>query len=115
MSLHPQQIGEVPEETARVAKACFPKGDRSMRLRATLGTIFADHEFADLFPPKGQPAEARLPIGTGLPGAVHGRADQSASSRCRTLSHEYQLFARIGPDRSRLRFSCTLPVSHSPS
>jgi transposase len=29
-----------------------------MRLRDTLGTIFADHEFADLFPPQGQPAEA---------------------------------------------------------
>jgi transposase len=58
MSLHPQHIGEVPEETARVAKACFPKGNRSMRLRDTLGTIVADHEFAELFPPKGQPAEA---------------------------------------------------------
>jgi len=58
MSLHPEQIGEVPEETARVAKACFPKGNRSIRLRDSLGTIFADHEFADLFPRKGQPAEA---------------------------------------------------------
>src|SRR5215472_16255083 len=58
MSLHPEQIGEVPEETARVAKACFPKENRSIRLRDSLGTIFADHEFADLFPRKGQPAEA---------------------------------------------------------
>ena len=58
MSLHPEQIRGVPEKTARVAKACFPKGNRSMRLRETLGTIFADHEFADLFPRRGQPAEA---------------------------------------------------------
>lgn len=58
MSLHPEQIGEVPEETVRVAKACFPKGNRYLRLRDTLGTIFADHEFADLFPRRGQPAEA---------------------------------------------------------
>jgi hypothetical protein len=50
MSLHPEQIGEVPEETARVAKACFPKGNRYMRLRDSLGTIFDDQEFADLFP-----------------------------------------------------------------
>ncbi len=29
-----------------------------MRLRDTLGTIFEDHEFADLFPRRGKPAEA---------------------------------------------------------
>jgi transposase len=58
MSLHPENIGVVPEETVRVAKACFPKGKRSIRLRDALGTIFEDHEFADLFPRRGQPAEA---------------------------------------------------------
>jgi transposase len=58
MSLHPEKIGEIPEETARIAKACFPKGNRYIRLRETLGTIFDDHEFADLFPRRGQPAEA---------------------------------------------------------
>ena len=58
MSLHPEQIGEVPEETAHIAKACFPKGNRYIRLRDTLGTMFDDHEFVDLFPQRGQPAEA---------------------------------------------------------
>src|SRR6266567_514315 len=58
MSLQPEKIGAVPEETVRVAKACFPKGNRYTRLRDTLGTIFDDNEFADLFPRKGQPAEA---------------------------------------------------------
>jgi transposase len=58
MSLHPEKIGVVPEETARVAKACFPKGNRYIRLRDALGTIFDDNEFADLFPRRGQPAEA---------------------------------------------------------
>ena len=58
MSLHPEKIGIVPEETARVAKACFPKGNRYIRLRDTLGTIFEDSLFADLFPLRGQPAEA---------------------------------------------------------
>ncbi len=48
MSLHPEQRGEVPEETARVAKACFPKGNRSIRLRDVLGTIFDESEVADL-------------------------------------------------------------------
>ena len=58
MSLHPGKMGEVPEEPARVANACFPTGNRYMRLRDTLGTIFEDHEFADLFPRRGKPAEA---------------------------------------------------------
>ena len=58
MSLHPEQRGEVPEETARVAKACFPKGNRSIRLRDVLGTIFDESEVADLFPHRGQAAEA---------------------------------------------------------
>ena len=58
MSLQPGIMGEVPEETARVAKACIPSGRRSMRLRDTLGTIFEDHEFADLFPRRGKPAQA---------------------------------------------------------
>ncbi|HZT34879.1 MAG TPA: IS5/IS1182 family transposase, partial [Nitrososphaera sp.] len=48
----------MPEETARIAEAWFPKGNRSIRLRDALGTIFDDHEFADLFPRKGQAAEA---------------------------------------------------------
>ena len=63
MSLHPEKIGAVPEETARVAKACFPKGNRYIRLREVLGTIFDDSEFADLFPQRGQPAEAPWRLG----------------------------------------------------
>jgi len=46
------------EETARVAKASFPQGNRSLRVRDELGTIFAESEFADLFARKGQAAEA---------------------------------------------------------
>jgi len=58
MSFHPVKIGAIPEETARIAKACFPKGNRYIRLRETLGTIFEDSEFADLFTARGKPAEA---------------------------------------------------------
>jgi len=63
MSLHPEEIGSVPEETARVAKASFPKGNRYIRLREVLGTIFDDSEFADLFPQRGQPAKAPWRLG----------------------------------------------------
>lgn len=58
MSLHSDPIGPIPEETARIARAAFRKGNLCLRLRDTLGTIYHDELFADLFSPTGQPAEA---------------------------------------------------------
>jgi hypothetical protein len=50
MSLHPTPINPVPEETARVARAAFPKGNRYPEMRDVLGTIYTDELFADLYP-----------------------------------------------------------------
>ena len=58
MSLHPRTQYAVPAETARVAKACLPHGHPYLRLSDELGTLFCDHDFADLFPARGQPAVA---------------------------------------------------------
>ncbi len=58
MSLHPQQILPVPEETARVARAPFPKGNIYLQIRDTLGSIYIDEDFADLFSIRGQPAQS---------------------------------------------------------
>ena len=55
MSLKPSPIQPVPEETARVARAAFRKGNPLLKLRDELGAIFADADFADLFPRLGQP------------------------------------------------------------
>jgi transposase len=55
MSLHPQPLEPVPEDTARVARAAFPKGNPYLTLRDQLGTIFQDEDFAALFPACGQP------------------------------------------------------------
>ena len=56
MSLHPQEIPPIPEETRRVARAAFPRGNIYMRLRDELGAIYNDQLFATLFPSRGQPA-----------------------------------------------------------
>jgi transposase len=56
MSLKPELILEVPEFTAEVARAAFPKGNPYLTLRDNLGTIFEDEDFLDLFPELGQPA-----------------------------------------------------------
>src|SRR5216117_1587379 len=55
MSLHPHVIAPVPDETARVAHAAFPKGHPYLTLRDAFGTIFQDEDFATLFPAWGHP------------------------------------------------------------
>jgi hypothetical protein len=42
MSMRPKPIGPVPEGTARVAEAAFPKGNLYMQMRDVLGTIYDD-------------------------------------------------------------------------
>src|SRR4051794_33072548 len=53
--LKPSPIEPVPEGTARVAKAAFRKGNPLLSLRDELGAVFADTDFADLFPRLGLP------------------------------------------------------------
>ena len=68
MSLKPAMIQPVPEETARVAKAAFRRGNVFLSLRDELGAIFADTNFADLFPQArpAEPAARRLALVTLL-------------------------------------------------
>src|SRR3954470_3190086 len=58
MSLQPRPTPPVPDDTARVARAAFPKGNPYLRLRDELGSLFGDDDFADLYPLRGQPALA---------------------------------------------------------
>jgi transposase len=58
MSLQPHQPEAVPQDTERVARAAFPDGNRYVRLRAALDTIYDDAMFAPLFLTRGQPAQS---------------------------------------------------------
>ena len=58
MCSKPEIIDAVPEETARIARAAYPKGNIYLQLRDTFGTIYQDEQFVDLYPRRGQPAEA---------------------------------------------------------
>jgi transposase len=58
MSLHPQGIYCVPEETARVAKAAFPRGNVYRCMRDTFGQLDDNQTFAPRFSTRGRPAEA---------------------------------------------------------
>jgi transposase len=93
MSLQPHPIGPVPEITALVARAAFPKGTPLLRLRDHLGTIYDDARFAPLFARRGKPAEApwRLALVTVLQFA-EGLTDRQAADAVRSrLDWKYLL------------------------
>ncbi|MGP4085190.1 IS1182 family transposase [Streptomyces sp. KR55] len=56
MSLESRRDAGVPELTARVVRASFPKGTLAIRVREALGPLFEDASFAEAFPVRGRPA-----------------------------------------------------------
>ena len=86
MSLRPQQsLLPVPDDTARVARAAFRRGNPYMLLRDRLGAVFDDAGFADLYPVLGQPAYApwRLALVT-LMQFREGLSDRQAADAVRS-------------------------------
>lgn len=55
MSLKPRPFGDVPADTARVARATFRKGTLCLRIRDELGPVFTDEQFVGLFAGRGRP------------------------------------------------------------
>jgi len=106
MSLRPHQpIPPVPEDTARIARAAFRRGNACLVLRDQLGTLFTDADFADLYPKRGQPAYApwRLALVTLLQFR-QGLSDRQAAEAVRArIDWKYLLaldLADPGFDRS---------------
>src|SRR5918911_229374 len=93
LSLPPAPWGPVPEETARVARAAFPKGTLYLRLRDELGPLYDDALFTDLFPSRGQPAEApwRLALVTILQFAENLPDRQAAEAVRSRIDWKYLL------------------------
>jgi transposase len=96
MSLQPHVVYLVPEETARVARAAFPKGNVYLRMRDSLGMIYDDPAFAHLLPRSGQPAASPFRLALTLvmqfaenlsdaqaADAVRARLDWKCATRCR--------------------------------
>jgi transposase len=87
----------VPEETARVARAIFPKGHLSLRLADTFGSLFEDADFVELYPADGQPAlsPVRLMLVLILQFA-EGLSDRQAAEAVRTrIDWKYVLCLEI--------------------
>ena len=53
MLLLSQPLPSVPDDTARIAHAAFRRGSLYVLLRDQLGAVFADADFADLYPTPG--------------------------------------------------------------
>lgn len=84
MSLKIEPIPVVPDDTARVAQAAFPKGNLYLKMRDELGTFYEDSDFADLFSKRGQPAFSpwRLALVTVMQ-FVEGLSDRQAAEAVR--------------------------------
>ena len=84
MSLHAPVVYIVPEDTARVARQAFPKGNPYLRIADELGPLYANAQFADLFSPTGQPGldPARLALITVFQ-FMEGLSDAQAADAVR--------------------------------
>lgn len=85
MSLPQPTIFQAPQATARVARAIFPKGNLYMQLHDTLGSVYEEDQFADVFSHTGQPAESpvRLTL-VSILQYVEGLTDRQAADAVRT-------------------------------
>src|SRR5438270_13183844 len=85
MSMKPQGLEPIPEETRVLLERMCPKGTKVSQLRDALGPIYSDELFAHLFPKRGRPAEApwRLALVTVLQ-AIEGLSDRQAAECVRT-------------------------------
>jgi transposase len=90
LSLRPQAVYVVPQDTARAA---FPKGNPCLRTHDELGRLSTDQDFAARFPARGQPARApaQLALVTPMQFAAH-LTDRRAAEALRARSdREYAL------------------------
>jgi len=93
MSLHPELIGETPAETARMARAAFPKGTVVTRLRDEFSALFEDEDFRKLYPARGQPGLApwRLALVTVFQFLEHLSDRQAADAVRARIDWKYAL------------------------
>ncbi len=93
MSLKIQCPPPIPTQTARVAKAEFPKGNVYLKMRDEFELFYQDEQFAQRFPNNGQPGLApwRLALIT-LMQAAEGLSDRQSADAVRArLDWKYAL------------------------
>lgn len=102
MSLQPQTIYCVSEQTARVARTIFPSSNFVMQIYHRRDILFRDADFADLFSQQGRSdgAPVHLALVTMLQ-FWEGLTDHQAADAVRTRTR-LEIFALPGINRARL-------------
>ncbi|WP_406723496.1 IS1182 family transposase [Streptomyces sp. GD-15H] len=97
MSLQPKGLPKIPEQTAVVARAAFPKGSLAIRVRDHLAEVFADEPFADAFGVRGAPglSPAVLSLVTVLQFAEDLTDRQAAAMAVRAIDWKYAIGAEL--------------------
>jgi transposase len=94
MTLQPRDWTIIPEQTAQIARAAFPKGNIYMKMRDELGVLYADNDFVTLFRADcGQPpiSPAQLALVTVMQFA-EGLSDRQTADAVRArLDWKYAL------------------------
>lgn len=93
MSVPPRQLAPVPEETARIARAVFPKGNLYMRIRDELTSTLEDPTFMHVFGAHTQLAQApwRLVFVTLFQFAEHFSDRQATDAIRARIDWKYAL------------------------
>lgn len=93
MSLHPMPIGEIPVETARIARAAFPKSTLVTRLRDVFSELYKDEDFQAFYPKRGQSGLApwRLALVTVFQFLEHLSDRQTADAVRARIDWKYAL------------------------
>ena len=100
MSMQPQPWPQVPEATARVAKAAFPKGALAIRIRDRLGSWYEDADFAAAYAAAGRPgiSPAQLAMVTVLQYAENLTDRQAADAVRGKIDWKYCLGLELADD-----------------
>lgn len=93
MSLRPSPMGQIPAETARVARAAFPRGTVITRLRDEFAELYRDEDFGAVYPRRGQPGLApwRLALVTVFQFLEHLSDRQAADAVRSRIDWKYAL------------------------
>ena len=93
MSLQLRPLPEVPADTARAARAAFPRGSLAIRVRDELGEVWSDERFRGLFGVRGKPgiSPAQLMIVLVLAVAENLTDRQAADMVRRAIDWKYAL------------------------
>jgi hypothetical protein len=113
MSLRPDPIGEIPAETARVARAAFLKGTFAMRLREEFDVLYRDEDFRALYPSRGQPALApwRLALVTIFQFLEHLSDRQAADAVRARIDWKFALGLELDLSRVPFQRAGRVPLS----